>query len=82
MSVILLFLSVLITIITAFASAETRNVAVLDFEGVGLSESETVVITERLRKELMVVKSFKILERERMASVPDEQDFKLCRNGG
>lgn len=60
-------------VFSAMANVDTLNVAVLNLDGVGISESEAIIITERLREELMIVKSFTILEREEMESILEEQ---------
>ncbi len=62
----------------ASLSAQKIPVAVLDFEGFGISTSETLVLTSRLRNELFHVEEFQILERGLMESILAEQDFQLA----
>jgi len=51
------------------------NLAVLDFEGNGLSENEAKILTDKLRFILVNSKKYSILERKQMAEILKEQGF-------
>ena len=50
-------------------------IAVIDFEGFGISQSETMALTNRLRNELHNTGSFKVIERNMMEEILNEQGF-------
>jgi len=53
-------------------------IVVLDFEGYeGISQPESITLTNRLRNELFRFEKFKVLERGMMESILSEQDFQL-----
>jgi TolB-like protein len=68
----LIFAVILFSFIISFAQT---NLAVAEFRGIGISEEETLVLTERLRTELFQTKQFKIIEREMVNTILDEQGF-------
>ena len=51
------------------------TIAVLDFEGKGIPESETSILTDRLRNEVFKTDVFVVLERGQMDDVLKEQGF-------
>ena len=51
------------------------TIAVLDFEGKGIPESETSILTDRLRNEVVKTGIFVVLERNQMDDVLKEQGF-------
>ncbi len=53
------------------------TLAILDFEGLGISEQETRVLTNRLGTHLVQLGTFKIIERGQMQQILKEQDFQL-----
>ena len=53
------------------------TVAVLDFDGLGISQVESAVVTSRLRTEIVVVGAITIIERGAMEQILAEQDFQL-----
>ena len=55
--------------------AKDITIAVLDFEGQGVSQSETRTFTNRLRDELIKTGVFIVLERGKMDEVLKEQGF-------
>ena len=65
---IFLFLS-----ITFSFSLET--VAIIDFEGIGISESEARALTQRLTSEIVEIGKFTVVERSEMKRLLDEQKF-------
>ena len=63
------------------ASGERVGIAVVEFTGIGLTESEVRILTDRLRAELVDTGVFKVVERERMEEILREQGFQqsgLC----
>lgn len=65
----------LILFATALFGQDRPTLAVLDFEGVGISEFETTVLTNRLATYLVQAGQYKILERNEIAQILAEQDF-------
>lgn len=51
------------------------NIALMEFAGRGLSETEVAVISDRIRLELKNTKVFNVLEREMMNAILKEQSF-------
>ena len=50
-------------------------IAVIDFEGIGISNDEARVLTQRLTSELINIGVFQVLERSEMKRLLDEQKF-------
>jgi len=67
------YISLLLFIGLAFAQDIT--IAVLDFEGQGVSQSETKTLTDRLRDEMFKTGVYIVLERGKMDEVLKEQGF-------
>ena len=67
------YISLLLFIGLAFAQDIT--IAVLDFEGQGVSQSETKTLTDRLRDEMFKTDVYIVLERGKMDEVLKEQGF-------
>ena len=55
--------------------AQGQNVAVINFEALGMAPAEAAALTERFRSELFQTKAFTVLERDRMDAVLQEQGF-------
>lgn len=53
------------------------TLAIIDFEGLGISEQETRVLTNRLGTHLVQLGAFKIIERGQMQQILKEQDFQM-----
>ena len=68
------FLSILIIASSLFAQT---SIAVLELEGKGLSEMEASILTDRLRHELFQTGQYRVVERELMGEIMDEQGFQL-----
>lgn len=49
----------------------------MDFEGYGISQTETIALTNRLRNELFRIGQFDVVDRGMMESILAEQDFQL-----
>jgi TolB-like protein len=57
--------------------AQALPIAVLDFDGFGISESEAIALSNRLRNELFRLETFQVVDRGMMQSILQEQDFQL-----
>lgn len=62
---------------TSSLHAQTKPIAVLDFDGFGISESEAIALSNRLRNELFRLGTFQVVDRGMMQSILEEQDFQL-----
>jgi len=60
---------------TIFAQVEKKSIAILDFTSNGVSQSEAIALTERLRNELFRLDTFAIYERGKMIEIMNEQGF-------
>ncbi|MFA4907805.1 MAG: PEGA domain-containing protein [archaeon] len=56
---------------------ELLNIAVLDFEGIGISEPESRTLTSRLRTILSGYPQYQLIERGKMDEILKEQSFQL-----
>ena len=52
-----------------------NQIAVLNLEAVGVSESESITLSDRLRSEIVSVGSFTVIERAKMNTILKEQGF-------
>ena len=57
------------------AWGQDKTIAILDFDGDGISQSETRTLTNRLRDEIFNTGSYIVLERGKMDEVLEEQGF-------
>jgi TolB-like protein len=62
---------------TTSIQAQALPIAVLDFDGFGISESEAIALSNRLRNELFRLGTFQVVDRGMMQSILQEQDFQL-----
>ncbi|UCD38773.1 MAG: DUF2380 domain-containing protein, partial [Fidelibacterota bacterium] len=53
------------------------SIAIIDFEGVGVSQEETRVLTIRVGTYLVQSGKYTVIEREKMERILEEQDFQL-----
>lgn len=53
------------------------SIAVLELDGKGLSEMEASILTDRLRHELFQTGRYRVVERDMMGEIIDEQGFQL-----
>jgi len=53
------------------------SIAVLELEGKGLSEMEASILSDRLRHELFQTGKYRVIERELMGEIMNEQGFQL-----
>jgi TolB-like protein len=72
-----LFLSILLINIFANLNAQSNKnqIAVLNLEAVGISEMESVTLSDRLRSELIKHDVFTVIERNAMETILEEQGF-------
>ena len=63
---------------------KTSTIAVLEFEGLGISEMETRALTNRLRGNLVKTGEYQVIERGKMDEILEEQGFQLsgCTSEG
>ncbi|MBU4445177.1 SUMF1/EgtB/PvdO family nonheme iron enzyme [bacterium] len=61
----------------ALFAQQLTTLAVLDFEGLGITESEAKALTNRLRSVLVNTGAYQVVERGKMDAILDEQGFQL-----
>lgn len=59
----------------AKTSSIKNQIAVLNFEPGQISESESIILTDRLRNEIVNLGIFKVIERNKMEEILKEQGF-------
>ncbi len=64
-----------VPLMSGFSPTERIRVAVVDFVGIGVEESDVRILTDRLRAELVDTGRFTVIERERMNEILEEQGF-------
>ena len=63
---------------TAIVPAQAQNtMAILDFQALGISQNDAVVLTSRLRSLLVQSGPYTVIEREQMIKILQEQDFQM-----
>ncbi len=82
-SVILLIFLILYSYGNVYAQ-EKQSVAILDFEGLGISDTEVRALTNRLRGNLVNTGKYQLIERGKMDEILKEQGFQLsgCTSEG
>lgn len=68
-------ITLLFTILVSITFAETINVAVNELKSHGIGETETAIISERVRSELINTGQFRVMERGQMNMILEEQGF-------
>jgi TolB-like protein len=71
MKIVLAFLLLL----PALLFAEMQTIAVLEFEGEGISKSELAVLTNKMSSEMVSLEAYTVLERSQMGAILEEQGF-------
>ncbi len=66
---------ILLSLGAAQLHAQQTAIAVLDFDGYGISETEAIALSNRLRNELFRLDRFEIVDRGMMETILNEQDF-------
>ena len=67
----------IILLFQLLSAQEHQSIAVLEFEGRGISAYEAGSLTDRLRSELVKTGAITVVERGRMDRILEEQDFQL-----
>ena len=65
----------LVLLFIGFLSAQDITIAVLDFNGKGVSQSEASTLTDRFRDEIFKIGNYSLVERELMENILKEQKF-------
>jgi curli biogenesis system outer membrane secretion channel CsgG len=60
---------IMVLIFSRVISAQQQNVAVINFEALGLSQVEAAALTDRFRSELFKTGKFTVLERDKMDEI-------------
>jgi TolB-like protein len=74
---VIIILLINISFILNLNAQVKQRIAVLNLESVGVSKTESVTLTDRLRSELVKTGSFTIIERSEMDDILQEQGFQL-----
>lgn len=69
------YLCAFLSLAAVTLTAQQTTLAVIDLEGIGVSQSEAVALSNRLRNELFRIGSFRVVERGLMEQILGEQDF-------
>ncbi|MFC1619905.1 CsgG/HfaB family protein [Candidatus Neomarinimicrobiota bacterium] len=69
------YILTLLCLLAASSTAQQTTLAVIDLEGIGVSQSEALALSNRLRNELFRIGSFTVVERGLMEEILGEQDF-------
>jgi len=72
-----LLLVLLFLLSTTYAQSTKQRIAVLELDADGVSQNESVTLTDRLRSELFKTGSFVIIERGEMDEILKEQGFQM-----
>ncbi len=73
----LYFLATSLLLVSTVVAQEKTAVAVLQFEPRNISQAEAVILSDRLRAELVATNHFNVLEREQMDKILREQKLQL-----
>lgn len=57
--------------------AQKATLAIVDLEGIGVSQTEAVALSNRLRNELFRLDAFEVVERGMMTNILTEQNFQM-----
>jgi len=63
------------TILLATSLFAREYIAIIDFEGIGVTEDEAKVLTQRLTSEMITLEVYQVVERSEMKRLLDEQKF-------
>ena len=72
-----LLLAIAVSLQATALTAQPIPIAILDFEANGISQTEAIALTDRLRNELFRLGQFEVVERGLMEEILLEQDFQL-----
>ncbi|MCH7663474.1 MAG: PEGA domain-containing protein [Chloroflexi bacterium] len=62
---------------TALVAQENPTLAVLDFDGIGLTDTEVATLTNRLRTNMNQLGTYRVIERGRMINTFSKQNFQM-----
>lgn len=62
---------------SVLANQDKINLGVSDFDARGLTKDESLIITDRIRSELIKTNKYKVMERSRMEEILKEQGFQV-----
>jgi len=65
----------IITVTLLAGQTEKKTTAVLDFDGLGIEESESIALTQRLAGEMVNTNAFILVDRSQMEEILEEQGF-------
>ena len=65
----------LIFLLLATSLFAREYIAIIDFEGIGVTEAEARVLTQRLTSEMISLELYQVLERSEMKRLLEEQKF-------
>ncbi|MCH8327606.1 MAG: DUF2380 domain-containing protein [Candidatus Marinimicrobia bacterium] len=68
-------LGCVLTLLVWPLKAQMVTIAVLDFDGIGIAETEAIALSNRLRNELFRLGRFEVVDRGMMTEILNEQDF-------
>ncbi len=63
------------SLLHSFTFGQAITVAVVDFEGFGIPQTEAIALSNRLRNDFFRLESFKVIDRGMMEEIMREQDF-------
>ena len=66
-----------IIVVLASLVFSAEYIAIIDFEGIGVSTQEARSLTQRLTSEMIRLEVYQVLERSEMKRLLDEQKFQL-----
>ena len=66
---------ILLSILLTTSLFAREYIAIIDFEGIGVSEGEARALTQRLTSEIISLEMYQIVERSEMKRLLDEQKF-------
>ncbi|MBC8185358.1 hypothetical protein H8E88_30050 [candidate division KSB1 bacterium] len=77
MNKVRLLISIILLFISNVFAQDRYNIAVIDLDAEGITQSESRIITDRLRTNLFITGKFVVLERDKMEEILNEQGFQL-----
>ncbi len=63
--------------VTVISAGNIATIAILDFQGIGVSAQEAMVLTNRLATKMVALGAYQVIERGQMEQILQEQDFQL-----
>jgi len=69
---------ILISILFISSLFAREYIAIIDFEGIGVTEDDARALTQRLTSEIIALEVYQIVERSEMKRLLEEQKFQRC----